>query len=424
MIMHTKTSHNDKVLLGGSFHPSEPPDQMPAVLIILGALWGDNGITAHLMTLSQCLISVGCKVGLATSIASTQSDVKEEASRAIERFQKIGVEYFSIPFPLGGNTMQKSKQVFSSIYNLDKVLREFKPDVLHVHSLATCPILYPLRVFHDIPVVSSCHLEPDPDDLRFGIKFAAFVNKYLVRNFLGDRLIAVSLDLKEAFINLMSVPKSNVRIIHHGMDTKYFRVPVLEERRAARRVYGLSDSSMVICLLGRLSYVKGHDVLIQAIQILKSRGLEVIALCAGKGYGQEAEELQAEIEKAGVSHLIKLLGFTDTRQVLWASDVKVLPSRREAAPLVIQEAMLCGVVPIRTPASGARDQIQDGIDGFVIPFDDATALADRLQTLFENPTLRHQMAIQAYESAQQKFTSLKMTEKMLAVYSEVIQRRK
>lgn len=319
--------------------------------------------------------------------------------------------------------MQKSKQIFSSLYNLEKVLREFKPDVLHVHSLATCPILYPLRVFHNIPIVSSCHLEPDPNDLRFGIKFAAFVNKYLVNNFLGDRLIAVSLNLKDAFINLMSVPESNVRIIHYGMNTEHFKMPVVEERQAARRTYGLSDSSAVICLLGRLSHVKGHDILIQAIQILKSRGLEVIALCAGKGYGQEEEELQAEIEKAGVGHLVKLLGFTDTRQVLWASDVKVLPSRREAAPLVIQEAMLCGVVPIRTPASGVRDQIQDGVDGFVIPFDDATALADRLQTLFENPILRHQMSTRAYESAQQKFTSQKMTEKMLAVYSEVIKRR-
>ena len=393
------------------------------ILFVLGTLWGENGITAHLMTLSQCLVSAGCKVGLATSIASIQPDIKEEASRAIERFEEIGVEYFPIPFPLGGNIMQKSKQIFSSLYNLEKVLREFKPDVLHVHSLATCPILYPLRVFHNIPIVSSCHLEPDPNDLRFGIKFAAFVNKYLVNNFLGDRLIAVSLNLKDAFINLMSVPESNVRIIHYGMNTEHFKMPVVEERQAARRTYGLSDSSAVICLLGRLSHVKGHDILIQAIQILKSRGLEVIALCAGKGYGQEEEELQAEIEKAGVGHLIKLLGFTDTRQVLWASDVKVLPSRREAAPLVIQEAMLCGVVPIRTPASGVRDQIQDGVDGFVIPFDDATALADRLQTLFENPILRHQMSTRAYESAQQKFTSQKMTEKMLAVYSEVIKRR-
>jgi glycosyltransferase involved in cell wall biosynthesis len=421
MIM--KIDYDDNVALETFLQSSKATSGMPTVLIILGKLWGDNGITAHLMTLSQCLISSGCKVGLATSIASNDLDVKEEASRAIERLQKIGVEYFPVPFPLGGSPIQKSKKVFSSLYSLQQVIQRFKPDVLHVHSLATCPIVYPLRVFHHIPMVSSCHLEPDPNDLRLGIKMAAFFNKYLFRNFLGDRLIAVSLNLQDAFINLMNVPESNIRIIHYGMNTDHFKVPNPEERQTARQFYGLSDSSVVACLLGRLAPVKGHDVLIQAIQILKSREIEVTVLCAGKGYRQEEEDLQAAIEKAGVSHLVKLLGFTDTRQVLWASDIKVLPSRREAAPLVIQEAMLCGVVPIRTPASGVKDQIQDGVDGFVVPFDDAIALADRLQMLVENPTLRHQMSTQAYESAQQKFTSQKMTEKMLAVYAEVIPRR-
>ena len=272
-------------------------------------------------------------------------------------------------------------------------------------------------------MVSSCHLEPDPQDIRPGIKFAAFFNAYLNSAFLGDRLIAVSSNLSDAFIKLMNVPSERVRLIYYGMETDHFRPPTHQEQQLARSAYGLQEQDHVVCLLGRLSHVKGHDVLIEAVRILKSRGILVIALCAGKGYVDEEQQLQAQIQAAGVGDLVKLLGFTDTRQVIWASDVKVLPSRREAAPLVIQEAMLCGVVTVRTPASGVKDQIQDGIDGFVVPFDDPLALADRLQRLFESPEERKRMSAAAYHSAQEKFTAQGMLEKILETYQEVIQER-
>ena len=51
--------------------------------------------------------------------------------------------------------------------------------------------------------------------------------------------------------------------------------------------------------------------------------------------------------------------------------------------------MLCGVVPIRTPASGAYDQIDDGVDGFIINFDDSPALAERLKLILTDDRLKN-----------------------------------
>jgi glycosyltransferase involved in cell wall biosynthesis len=274
-----------------------------------------------------------------------------------------------------------------------------------------------MRLSHHIPDILTCHLEPS--NSRKNIFLARLANNYF-RAIFGNRVIAISSDIKRAF-EKMNVPPENIRLIYHGVDNKHFRPPSSEERIKARELFGLSSQSKVICFVGRLDVeVKGHDVLIRAMSKLRSEGLEVIALCAGQGHGIGENMVQTLATEAGVFDLVHLLGFADTRQVLWASDVLTLPSRREGFPLVIPETMLCGTTPIRTPAAGAFDQIEDGINGFIIPFDDLETLALRLKQLFDDENLRGQMSAAAITTARQKFTVDRMISDTLGVYKEVM----
>ena len=70
---------------------------------------------------------------------------------------------------------------------------------------------------------------------------------------------------------------------------------------------------------------------------------------------------------------VKMQGYVeDMRFIYWASDVIVLPSRHKGFPLILRiEAMLCGIVPLRTPSAGTHDQITHSVDGYIFPFDDA-----------------------------------------------------
>ena len=81
------------------------------------------------------------------------------------------------------------------------------------------------------------------------------------------------------------------------------------------------------------------------------------------------DKMREYAKGAGIAGQVQFLGYTDSRHVLWASDVCVLPSRQEGFAVAIIEAMLCGVVPIRTPAAGAAEQIDDGTNGFIVPFE-------------------------------------------------------
>ena len=149
--------------------------------------------------------------------------------------------------------------------------------------------------------------------------------------------------------------------------------------------------------------------------------MHVCALLAGVGTQQQ--ELEALASDLGIQECIKFLGWVDSRQVLWASDALVLTSHKEGFPLVVAEAMLCGVVPIRTPAGGAADQIDDGHNGYLIPFDDDEALAARLLSLIRSLALRQRLSTAALEKSRTLFSLSGCAERTASVYEEVLRDR-
>lgn len=403
--------------------PTSDDDQVsripvkPRVLLVLGVLWGDNGITWHLATLAKGLMKHGWEVALASSLASGIEGANEEATNAVKRFESYGVKHFFVPFPNLRLSPKNTASAFKSLLRLNAAICQFRPNVIHVHSLSVCPYVYLMQLWHKVPFVSTCHLEPATARVNF--KLGAFASARF-NGIFGNRVVAISSSLKDAFEQVMKVPEEKIRLVYHGIENDRFRHPLSEEYHKARETFALAPESKVVCHIGRLAPTKGHDVLIHAISILRSEGIDVTALCAGKSYGDEEDVVRAYAVEAGVSDLVHLLGFADARDVIWASDVITLPSRREGFPLVIPEAMLCGVVPVRTPAAGAFDQIEDGVDGFIVPFDDPEALALRLRQLLENEELRSQMSAAALESARQKFTVDRMIQDTMAVYKEVV----
>lgn len=387
----------------------------PRVLFLVGFLWGDEGISVGLVRLAQALMKHGWEVAVASAIGD---NIKTNAEfiRGPEWFESHGIKHFFVPthnfriFP--GNLAA----AFKALLSLNVAVRQFRPDVINVHSLSMCPYAQVIRLLYKIPFASTARIEPITN--RRSVKLSAFINRHF-NSFLGDRFIAISTEVKDVYEQILKVPKEKTRLVCHGVDNDYFRPPSPQEQFEARQAFGLTPDSKVVCLIGRLDPVKGHDVLYRALAILKSEGIDITALCAGTG-GQWKEEIQAKATEVGVGDRVRFLGFADTRQVLWASDILTLPSRREGFGWVIVEAMLCGVVPIRTPSAGATDQIEDGINGFLVPFDDAKALAMRFKQLVENEARMSQMSLAAIESARQKFTADRMAKNTIAVYEELM----
>jgi glycosyltransferase involved in cell wall biosynthesis len=226
--------------------------------------------------------------------------------------------------------------------------------------------------------------------------------------------------MREFLRDTLGVPEARIRHIIYGIDGFY--PPSTEEKLAARASLGLPNDAWVASLVGQYEYRKGQDVLIDAMGLLKRRGVPLVVVCAGEHHNEKTykEGLLEQAGRLGVLESLVLLGHRESREVFHASDFVVLPSRLEGFGLVIAEGMMCGAIPIRTPAAGARETVQDGKTGFIIPFDDPAALADRIETLIRSSELRKAMRSNAIAYAREHFTAARMAAETLRVYEEAL----
>ncbi len=384
------------------------PTDRPRVLFSL-TLLARNGVATHLKTLSRGLRERDWDVGIAAGAVTDDTPVSEDF------MAEHGISYFRVPYPDFVRSSKSPRQALEAMAALHRVVRRFRPGVMHTLGLGITPFVYPMRLLHGVPLVSSCRNEPLPRVKALAQRYAPLLP--LLNPVFGNRVIAISQELDQVLRELWKVPPRRIRLVPNGIDDARFRPPSPDERKRARASFGLSPEQPAVCLVGRLSWVKGHHVFVRALARLARRGRSVVGLCAGEG--RLKEKIEAQAAELGVADRVRLLGHTDARRVYWASDVCALPSRREGFPNVIAEAMLCGTVPVRTPAGGVEDQVEDGVHGFIVPFDDPEALADRIETLLEDDARRRCMSERARCRALERFTASVMVKDTIAVYREV-----
>ncbi len=302
-------------------------------------------------------------------------------------------------------------EVLGALRRVNRVVRRFRPDIIHLYFPATSPYARAMELRWGVPFVSTLCVEYNA------------VSSLLVRRYhWGARAIGISSDISAILVKRFGVPEDRVTTIFCGTDDTHFRPPTALERREARAAFALKPDQPCVALVGNLVDDKGHEVLVEAIGRLRTDGTDVVALCAGQG--PREGQVRELARRRGVSDLIRLLGYTDVRPVLWASDGLVLLSESEGFGSVVSEAMLCRVVPIRTPAGGARDQIVDGREGLLVPFDDPGAVAAAIHRLVTDPHLRRKMAEAALAKAKASFTVTTMTDDTMRVYDEVLESRR
>lgn len=179
-------------------------------------------------------------------------------------------------------------------------------------------------------------------------------------------------------VELLGADPSRVHTVYYGADRERFRPPSAEEREAARRALRLDDGP-ALAFVGALGdRRKGFDTLFHAFAFLASTepGWDVTLLVAGAG--GELEEWKRHADRFG--RRIRILGFCDdVREVLWAADAVVAPTRYEAYGLAVQEAICCGLPPIVSREAGVAERIPAPLDALLLENpDDAGGLAETL----------------------------------------------
>ncbi|HWH13351.1 MAG TPA: glycosyltransferase, partial [Miltoncostaeaceae bacterium] len=168
-------------------------------------------------------------------------------------------------------------------------------------------------------------------------------------------------------------------LLRNGVDTGRFRPATAAERAAARRALGLTAPLVVVCV-GRLAEQKGQDVLLEAWARLGPPPGAVLVLV---GDGPERDRLA----RAAGPGVVLAGPRDDVRPHYAAADLVVQPSRWEGASLTALEALASGLPLVTTDVAGSREAVAPGC-GAVVPPGDAGALAAALRTRLDDAALR------------------------------------
>lgn len=203
-------------------------------------------------------------------------------------------------------------------------------------------------------------------------------------------------------------------VIYNGVDLGYWTAPAPEARRGLRAALGIADEDFVIGLSAVLRPEKNPVQLVEAIAMLRRRGIPARALMIGDG--PLRADVEARAQGLGLAKDVLISGFQqDVRPFLAACDAAVLTSFTEAFSLAAIEAMALGLPVVHSEVGGAAEMIRPGRNGFLFPAGDTAALADRLSKLAVRST-RERMGARAREAVEAHFSEAVMVdayEKML-----------
>lgn len=197
-------------------------------------------------------------------------------------------------------------------------------------------------------------------------------------------------------------PWSSIRevVIPNGIPLPPPSTPA--DRVTARAALGVDVDDLVVGIVARLDYIKGHDVLLEAVAKLAPSHPRLRLVCIGDG-DREAE-LGTLARTLGIADRVRFLGLRrDVTALLPGFDVACLTSVFECAPLVVIEAMAAGVPVVVSEVGALREMVTDGVEGHLFPRGDAGALADRLARLADDGELRARMGAAGRARAERQF---------------------
>jgi len=329
-----------------------------------------------------------------------------------EALEQRGIDVFRLDMSHRWNFMQ-------SIPRLLRVAKEHRYDILHghlffggMHVAATRPFLPSARravTFHNLGYASY-----PVNNLWRRVRR---VLDRLAMTYGIDAHIAVSTPVADHYRDQLGL--AEVAVIPNGFEIE----PLPNDRVALRqKFFGhlRRPAASLALAAGRLIEEKDHFNLIEAVELLRKRGRDVLVTIVGNG--PLRNKIDDEIRRRSLEDHIQMrpvIPHDELMQMMQAVDFFVLPSTFEGFPMVPAEAMIAERAVVATRAGGVVELIEDGISGILVPTRDARAFAEAMELVMLNPALRERLGTAARERVRQ-FSADRIAERLDAFYAEMV----
>ena len=238
---------------------------------------------------------------------------------------------------------------------------------------------------------------------------------------MADAIVAVSRDVRQAFLQTYSFPNERIRVILNGIDTERFSPLSGDLESARKQTLGLTGNPLVGTVCRLISY-KGIATLLESFLLVLRREPASRLVLAGEGPDRSSFEEQAR--KLGLGSAVHFLGSRrDVDTIYPLLDVFVLPSYTEGISLTILEAASCQVPIVATNVGGNPEIITHGQTGLLVPPRDANALANAILEQWTTRKAALNMGRAARERVVHDFSLDRMAEEYLTLYRQIYERK-
>ncbi len=307
------------------------------------------------------------------------------------------------------NALQRGLRLIKGWFKLLKLMREEKFSGVLTFTHDSNILGLPAAWLAGIPKRYGSHHVRYPSLSKLKIR----LHNWIVNSRIASGLIAVSTFTKAQAME-EGVKPEKIKIIFNGIDLADFSTAKNEAHQSKLRK---EPDTLIVLSVGRLVEQKGHEFLIRSAPAVVSNRPEVAFYIAGDGPLKDS--LNALIASLGITDNFHLLGNRkDVPELLGEADLFVLPSIYEGLPISLLEAMAAGLPVICTDIPAARDVIEDGVSGRLVPPKDVEALASAIVDLLSDQEKRNILAKNAEKRVKTAFSLDHMGQSYLSLFEE------
>lgn len=321
-----------------------------------------------------------------------------------EALSKVGVQYITYHLQRTGTNLLSD---IKSYYSLKKLIRKVQPDLVLSYTIK--PVIYGSlaakvlgveKVYAMITGLGSAFDSHQSMKSSLISKITETLYSKALNNI--DGVIFQNPDDRQAFVDKKLVTQeSSFRVHGSGVDIDYF-MPA----------DAVTDSIRFL-FIGRLIKDKGIKEFIEAAQLVIKDYPKTEFHIVGWADDNPSGISKKEIEEWKEYDFLKFHGkVEDVRPYIKESSVFVLPSYREGTPRTALESMAMAKPLIITDAPGCRETVKEGINGFLVPVQNSSKIAEAMETFIKNPKLIEQMGKESRRFAEEVYDVRKVNEEI------------
>lgn len=339
---------------------SQPPTDgdRPLRILQLGSTAYRGGVTTAVLTLCTALHQQGQQVMLICDGGD------------LDHLSNLGIDCHVTDFA------QRPLSILRSAWFVHRAIRQFRPDVIHVHGRSPALLCHLAGRIPDWFTLHNTHFTERVGAMDFGI-----LRRLLSPT--GRRFFVLDEQARTYLHRTLGVSPTHVEVIFNGVDCDRYHEPTAAERQHAREHFGIQDDQTLVLFVGRLHPSKQPEAVVEAAKVLRAHGRTDVQF-AIVGEGELEQQVHDAIEAAGGQTVCKQYGWMDPLEAYFAGDLLVMPSLYEGFGMVAVEAMATGLPVLRSRTGGADRMIVEGKTGFCCDIE-AHAFIESLERILQQP---------------------------------------